>query len=78
MAEVVEQMPFEAESMKLVELLTAQRRWGQARARKLLALLSLMESKRVGTLTPRQRSLLLVALEAKDGEEVTDPARTRA
>jgi hypothetical protein len=61
-AAVIEDSPWEAESMTLAELLTSQRRWGRTRARKLLQTLALSENKRVGTLTPRQRALLASAL----------------
>jgi hypothetical protein len=61
-AEVIEDCPWETESMTLAELLTSQRRWGRTRARKLLQALALSENKRIGTLTPRQRALLTSAL----------------
>jgi hypothetical protein len=61
-AEVIRDCPWETESMTLAELLTSQRRWGRTRARKLLQALALSENKRIGTLTPRQRALLMSAL----------------
>jgi hypothetical protein len=64
-AEVIRECPWETESMTLAELLTSQRRWGRTRARKLLQGLALSENKRLGTLTPRQRTLLSTALGAK-------------
>jgi hypothetical protein len=63
--EVVLESPWEAESMSLSELLCSQRRWGRARSRKLLSSIALNEAKRVGTLTDRQRRILIGALEAK-------------
>jgi hypothetical protein len=63
--EVIMESPWEAESMSLSELLCSQRRWGRARSRKLLASATLSEGKRVGTLTERQRRILVAALEAK-------------
>ena len=63
--EVIMQSPWEVESMSLGELLCSQRRWGRARSRKLLSSTSLSEGKRVGTLTERQRRILVAALEAK-------------
>ncbi|HEY7267996.1 MAG TPA: hypothetical protein VH501_09890 [Solirubrobacterales bacterium] len=63
--EVIMESPWEVESMNLGELLCAQRRWGRARSRKLLAATALSEGKRVGTLTERQRRILVAALEAK-------------
>ncbi|HEY1285299.1 MAG TPA: hypothetical protein VGF04_04365 [Solirubrobacterales bacterium] len=63
--EVILESPWEVESMNLGELLCAQRRWGRARSRKLLSSTALSEGKRVGTLTDRQRRILVAALEAK-------------
>ena len=63
--EVIVDSPWEADSMSLSELLCSQRRWGRARSRKLLSSIALSEGKRVGTLTDRQRRLLVAALEAK-------------
>jgi hypothetical protein len=63
--EVVQESPWEAESMSLSELLCSQRRWGRARSRKLLSSTGLNEAKRLGTLTARQQRILVGALEAK-------------
>jgi hypothetical protein len=63
--EVIMDSPWETESMSLSELLCSQRRWGRARSRKLLSSTALNEGKRVGTLTERQRRILVAALEAK-------------
>jgi hypothetical protein len=65
--EVVSDSPWEAESMSLSELLCSQRRWGRARSRKLLSAAALGEAKKVGSLTERQRRILVGALEAKLG-----------
>lgn len=62
---VVEECPWETESMTLAELLTSQRRWGRTRARKFLLGVALSENKRLGTLTARQRALLSSALNQK-------------
>jgi hypothetical protein len=62
---VISESPWEADSMSLSELLTSQRRWGRTRARKFLVSLALSENKRVGTLTPRQRTMLCRELEMK-------------
>jgi hypothetical protein len=70
-AAVIEQCSWETENMTLSELLTSQRRWGRTRVRKLLQALGLSENKRIGTLTPRQRSLLSAALAAKASERET-------
>ncbi len=63
--DVILSSPWEAESMSLSELLCSQRRWGRARSRKLLASATLSEGKRLGTLTERQRRILIAELEAK-------------
>jgi len=64
--------PWEVESMTLSELLRSQRRWGRARARKLLTSIGLSEGKRLGTLTERQVGILVRALQAKSvGQAVT-------
>ena len=60
--EVIAEVPWEAETMTLSELLTAQPRWGRTRTRKLLGSLGLNENKRLGSLTERQRSLLVERL----------------
>lgn len=73
-SQVVEECPWETESMTLAELLTSQRRWGRTRARKFLMPLSLNENKQLGTLTSRQRRLLsneLAARSAERGEALT-------
>jgi hypothetical protein len=63
--EVIMESPWEVDSMSLGELLCAQRRWGRARSRKLLSSTALSEGKQVGTMTERQRRILVAALEAK-------------
>lgn len=69
-AEVIQDSPWETESMTLAELLTSQRRWGRTRARKLLQTLALSENKRLGSLTPRQRAMLATALSGKPRDTV--------
>lgn len=64
-SEVVQECPWETESMTIAELLTSQRRWGQTRARKFLLPLSLNENKQLGTLTSRQRRLLATELASR-------------
>jgi hypothetical protein len=63
---VVQECPWEAESMTIAELLTSQPRWGRTRVRKFLVPLSLSENKRLGTFTSRQRALLATELSAKN------------
>jgi hypothetical protein len=63
--DVIAESPWEAQSMSLSELLCSQRRWGRARSRKLLSSAALGEAKKLGSLTERQRRVLVHALEAK-------------
>lgn len=66
-AEVVQRRPWETETMAISELLMSQRRWGRARARRLLLSLQLPENKHLGTLTDRQRASLSAALGERGG-----------
>ena len=54
-AEVILTPPTEAASMTVVQLLTSQRGWGEARSRALLAQVAVREDKSIGSLTERQR-----------------------
>jgi hypothetical protein len=69
-ATVVEEVPWECETITLAELLTSQRRWGRTRARKLLSPLNLPENKRLGDCTDRQRRVIVAALSGADEEEL--------
>ena len=57
-SEVILTCPWEAASMTIAELLTSQRRWGTTRCRKFLAGIGMPETKTVGSMTERQRTLL--------------------
>ena len=63
-ADVILERPWEAANMTLVELLLSQKRWGATKCSKFLANLGLPESKTVGSLTDRQRKLLVGRLPA--------------
>jgi hypothetical protein len=63
--DIVLEVPWEAESMSVSELLSAQRRWGRQRSRKLIVAAGLTETKRLGTMTERQRGILARALDEK-------------
>jgi hypothetical protein len=67
--DTVVERPWEVESMTLSELLRSQRRWGRARARKLLTSIGLSEGKRLGSLTERQVGILVRALQAKSVDD---------
>jgi hypothetical protein len=62
--ETISACPPEFETMSVAELLRAQRRWGAARARKLLRPLAIGENRQLGRLTHRQRGLLAAAVAA--------------
>lgn len=72
-SQVVQECPWETESMTIAELLTSQRRWGRTRARKFLLPLSLSENKRLGTLTSRQRRLLATELASRSASSSRRP-----
>lgn len=61
-AEVIVTCPPEAASMTVGELLTSQRRWGAARSSRFLAAVGMPETRTVGELSHRQRSVLTAAL----------------
>ena len=52
-SDVVLDVPWEAESMTISDLLTAQRRWGHTRCRRFLQGVPMSESKTVGSMTDR-------------------------
>jgi hypothetical protein len=64
-ADVLLQLPSEAMSWPVGELLMSQRRWGCNRTRKLLSGLQISENRHLGALTERQRRLLAVQLGAQ-------------
>jgi hypothetical protein len=57
-SDVILTCPWEAASMTIAELLGSQRRWGTTRCSKFLAEIGLPETKTVGSMTARQRSVL--------------------
>lgn len=61
-ADVVCDVPDEAATMTVHDLLASQRRWGDTRCRRLLRTIPISETKAVGTLTQRQRDALVDAL----------------
>jgi hypothetical protein len=69
-ADVILDLPWEASSWPVGELLTSQRRWGSIRAHKLLAGLHISETRPVGALTQRQRQVLATQLRAHGSREL--------
>lgn len=66
-ADVVIDLPWEAETMTISDLLTAQRRWGHTRCRRFLMGVPMSEAKLVGTMTERQRHAIanMLGMEAQ-------------
>jgi hypothetical protein len=62
-AGVVLNVPWEAESMTISDLLTAQRRWGHTRCRRFLQGIPMSESKTIGSMTDRQRRAIASMLD---------------
>jgi hypothetical protein len=73
-ADVILDLPWEATSWPVGELLTSQRRWGSIRAHKLLAGLHISETRPVGDLTERQRRVLAAELRSQPSPELTQLA----
>ena len=73
-AEVVVSCPWEAASMSVGEPLRSQRRWGAARCRRVLTPLALTDTKPIGSLTERQRTVLAAVLRAGTVEGAGGPA----
>jgi hypothetical protein len=67
-AEIVLDCPWEAESMKISDLLTSQHRWGLTRCRRFLATIPISENKTIGSMTERQRRALALALSGERAE----------
>ena len=63
-ADVIEDTPWEAESMTVADLVTSQPRWGHTRCRKFLQCVPMSENKTVGSMTDRQRRALAQMLRA--------------
>jgi hypothetical protein len=76
-AEIILEPPHEAGSWAIGELLISQRRWGATRCRKFLIRNQISETKRLISLTERQRRLLASQLgggAAADVSESSAPA----
>jgi hypothetical protein len=65
-AKVILDCPWETHTMAVSDLLISQRRWGQTRCRKMLALLPVSDKKTVGSMTDRQRHALAAMLTSVD------------
>lgn len=69
-AEVILQCPDAASSWPIGDLLMSQRRWGSTRCRKFLSRSQIVETKPVGTLTERQRQILVSTLDVSASREI--------
>jgi len=72
-AEVIMQCPWQAESMTVADLLMSQRRWGESRCRKFLAMVPMSETKTIGSMTDRQRHTLARMLASAAGRRERAP-----
>lgn len=61
-AGVMLDMPAEADTMPVLDLLMSQRRWGLTRCRKFLRDVQMPENKTVGSMTMRQRTAVAAML----------------
>ncbi len=69
-ADIVRDCPWEAEGMKVCDLLTSQHRWGRTRCRRFLSAIQMSETKTLGSMTDRQRQCLATRLH---GGHADDP-----
>jgi hypothetical protein len=72
-AEVVLDPPDYAETMTLMQLLKAQHRWQDVRARRFLQLVCIGEAKTLGRLTQRQRLFVAAVLRGDVDPSWVDP-----
>lgn len=63
--EVLDEIPECARTMPTIGLLTAQRQWGETRAKQFLQEVEISALRPLGDLTYRQRSVLIDALKGK-------------
>jgi hypothetical protein len=75
--EVILSSPWEAESMAVADVLMSQRRWGQTRARRLLAGCQMSENKTLGSMTERQRKAVALAVRDAASEASAPVAASR-
>ena len=65
----------DTETMTIAELLLSQRGWGPTRSSKMLRSVALSERKTLGSLTERQRVMLVAVLSSPESKEPTIRAR---
>lgn len=63
-AETLREVPWEAQTMTVGELLRAQDRWGRVRVRRFLSRVAISESRTLERMTTRQSDQLAAALSA--------------
>jgi hypothetical protein len=75
--DVILECPWEAQSMTVADLLMSQRRWGETRCRKFLAVVPMSEAKTIGSMTERQRRTLAQMLAACARRQEREPLSRR-
>jgi len=65
----------DTDTMTVAELLLSQRGWGPTRSSKMLRSVALSEKKTLGSLTERQRVMLVAVLSSPESKEPTIRAR---
>jgi hypothetical protein len=70
-SEIVQEAPWEAESMAIADLLMSQHRWGRTRCRRFLASIQMSETKTIGSMTDRQRLALAALLQGDEAAPVS-------
>ena len=68
-AEVLLELPEEARSMQVADLLESQHRWGRTRSSRFLAPMLITETKTLEALTERQRRAIAARLDGVEAEE---------
>lgn len=71
--EVIGDCPQEVRTMTVAELLDSQRRWGGKRCRSFLTAISMSETRKLGELTPRERTRLIESLSGRRERTETRP-----
>lgn len=74
-ADIILTSPPELDSMPVAQLLASQRGWGETRSRAVLLRAGIREDKRIGSLTPRQRSLIASLLLRRVPQPRPGPSR---
>jgi hypothetical protein len=74
-AEVILLHPWEVDSMPVADVLTSQRHWGHTRCRRFLTPMRVQETKKIGSMTERQRVALAARLSASASPSASNRER---